>query len=61
MELVTLGINHKGRGLVEESNVAVCVGDVCLTLSTLAIVWDPTNIGALSHKSGLDGNDPLLA
>ena len=22
-------------------------------------MWDPTPIGALSHGSGLDGNDPL--
>ena len=27
----------------------------------LLIVWDPTLVGALSHGSGLDGNDPLLA
>ena len=25
----------------------------------LLIVWDPTPVGALSHGSGLDGNDPL--
>ena len=23
-------------------------------------MWDPTPVGALSHGSGLDGNDPLL-
>ena len=22
-------------------------------------MWDPTPVGALSHGSGLDGNDPL--
>ena len=22
-------------------------------------MWDPTPVGALSHRSGLDGNDPL--
>ena len=27
----------------------------------LLIVWDPTPVSALSHGSGLDGNDPLLA
>ena len=23
-------------------------------------MWDPTPVGALSHGSGLEGNDPLL-
>ena len=27
----------------------------------MLIVWDPTPVSALSHRSGLDGNDPLLA
>ena len=26
----------------------------------LLIVWDPTPVGALTHKPSLDGNDPLL-
>ena len=53
--------NHIGTGLVEETTVAVSVGDVSRPFSPFLIVWDPTPIGALSHGSGLDGNDPLLA
>ena len=49
-----------GMGLVEESSVAVWVGDVFLTLSAPVHMWDPTPVGALSHGSGLDGNYPVL-
>ena len=48
-----------GTGLLEESSVGAWVGDVSLTLSASVHVWDPTPVGALSHGSGLDGNDPL--
>ena len=40
--------------------MAVGVGGVSLTLSTPVHGVGPTPIGALSHVSGLDGNDPLL-
>lgn len=35
-----------GAELVEDSNVALFTGDVSLTLSSLAHVWDPTSGGA---------------
>ena len=40
--------------------MAVWVDDVSLNpFRPLLIVWDPTLVGALSHGSGLDGNDTL--
>ena len=54
------GFDRTGTGLVVESVVAVWVGDISLTLfHPLLIVWDPTPVSALSHGSGLEGNDPL--
>ena len=48
-----------GTGLVEESSVAVWVGDISLTLSAPTHCVGPTPVGALSHGPGMDGNDPL--
>ena len=53
------GFDHMGTGLVEESSVAVWVGDVSLTLSAPTHSVGPTPVGALSHGPGLEGNDPL--
>ena len=53
------GFDRTGTGLVEESSVAVWVGDVSLTLSAPTHCVGPTPIGALSHGPGMDGNDPL--
>lgn len=57
---MTLGLDHIGMGLVEDSNVAIWVSDFLLTFPPLLIVWDSTPISALAHVSSLDDNDPLL-
>ena len=54
------GFDRTGTGLVEESSVAVWVGNVSLTLSAPTQCVGPTPVSALSHRPGLDGNDPLL-
>ena len=47
--------------MVEESNVAVWVGDVSLTLSALAHALGSNTRQCLVFWVCLDGNDPLLA
>ena len=46
-----------GIGLVEESNMAIWVGDVSLTLSALAHCVGSNACRGLSHGFALDGND----
>ena len=48
-----------GTGPVEESSVAVWVGDVSLTLSAPVHIVRPTPVGTLTHGPCLDGNDQL--
>lgn len=47
--------------VIEDSSVAVRVGVISLILSTLSNLWDPIIFSALTHKSLLDVNCPLLA
>ena len=59
LDVAAPGFDRTGTGLVEESSVAVWVGDVSLTLSAPTHSVGPTPVGALSHGPGMDGNDPL--
>ena len=46
---------------MKDSNIAVRVGDIFLTLSALAYMSDLTLVGALTRKYGLDSNGSFLA
>ena len=59
MEFIAPGLDHRGTGLVEESSVAIWVGDVSLTLSAPTHCVGPTPVSALSHGPGMDSNNPL--